>query len=244
MTGTGTGGHGRRRAGKGGAVALNAAAAPNGAAALNGAAAGRVQRGPASGPDLRNEPLGRFRIELADTLAYRAALDDLAALLVDAVDSGASVNFLAALELTDARAWWLARENSVAEGAIIPFLARSGGSVIGVVLLILAMTQNGAHRAEVAKLIVNRRARGRGVATALLEAAERHAKAIDRWLLVLDTETDSPADALYRSRGWQVTGVVPAFARQTDGALRDATLFWKDLRAVPSTVAKAVAGDA
>jgi GNAT superfamily N-acetyltransferase len=171
-----------------------------------------------------------IRIEALDAPAFAEALGGLSELLVDAVDSGASVNFLAGLGPADARAWWAARSGSVAEGSIIPFVARSEDGIEGAVLLMPAMTQNGAHRAEVGKLIVHRRARNRGIATALLAAAEAHARRTGRWLLVLDTESGSPADALYRSRGWQVTGIVPDFARHTDGTLGAATFFWKDLR--------------
>ena len=170
------------------------------------------------------------RIDVLDAAGLVDALDGLADLLVDAVDSGAAVNFLAGLEPPRAKAWWQERTDAVAGGTTIPFVASVHGALSGVVLLILATTQNGAHRAEVGKLIVHRRARDRGIATALLAAAEAHARRIGRWLLVLDTESGSPADVLYRSRGWQVTGIVPDFARHTDGTLGAATFFWKDLR--------------
>lgn len=171
------------------------------------------------------------RIEVLDAAGFADVLDGLADLLVDAVDSGAAVNFLAGLDPLRARAWWEDRTDAVLRGTTIPFVARADRRLAGVVLLILATTQNGAHRAEVGKLIVHRRARNRGIATALLAAAEAHARGIGRWLLVLDTESGSPADVLYRSRGWQVTGIVPDFARHTDGTLGAATFFWKDLRA-------------
>jgi hypothetical protein len=61
-------------------------------------------------------------------------------------------------------------------------------------------------------------------------AAETAARASGRWLLVLDTVTGSAADAMYRSLGWQETGIVPDYALLTDGRPWPATFFWKDLR--------------
>jgi len=63
-----------------------------------------------------------------------------------------------------------------------------------------------------------------------MAAAEERARADGRWLLVLDTVAGSPADAMYRSLGWNETGVVPNFAMNPDGEPQAATFFWKDLR--------------
>ncbi len=79
-------------------------------------------------------------------------------------------------------------------------------------------------------MIVRSTARRRGIARTLMQAAEDRARADGRWLLVLDTVTGSPADALYRSLGWQETGTVPNYALLPDGQPCAATFFWKDLR--------------
>jgi GNAT superfamily N-acetyltransferase len=176
-------------------------------------------------------------IEL-DGDAYVAAIPDLAALLLDAVEGGASVNFLAGVTDEEARAWWTERVPQVRDGTISPFVARvSGrgrdgrpGAIVGCTLLIRSRSQNSPHRAEVAKVIVHRSARRRGIARALMAAVEARARAGGRWLLVLDTEAGSAADALYRSLGWQVLGTMPNHAYRADGVLAPTTYFWKDLR--------------
>ena len=63
-----------------------------------------------------------------------------------------------------------------------------------------------------------------------MRAAEERAKADGRWLLMLDTETGSPAAALYEALGWQRSGEIPNFALTPDGELVSTTYYWKDLR--------------
>ena len=171
-----------------------------------------------------------IRIEALSDADYRAAIQELAALLVDAVDGGASVNFLAGLDLVTAAGWWEARAEAVRVGMVTPFAAYEGDRLIGSVVLIRSTNPNSPHRAEIGKMIVHRAARRRGIGAALMAAAEAAARAEGRWLLILDTETGSAAEALYRSLGWQETGTVPAYALLTDRTLASATFFWKDLR--------------
>ncbi len=172
----------------------------------------------------------RIRIEALSAADYEAAIPGLAALLVDAVDGGASVNFLAGVDETAAAGWWRGRVAAVADGTVSPFVAFDGERVVGSVLLIRSWNPNSPHRAEIAKVIVHRSARRRGIAAALMAAAETLARAEGRWLLVLDTETGSGAEAFYRSTGWHEAGTIPNYALLTDGTLSPATWFWKDLR--------------
>jgi GNAT superfamily N-acetyltransferase len=169
-------------------------------------------------------------IAALDVEAYRAAIPELAALIVDAVATGAGVNFLEGVTLDQAAAWWRGREGDVASGRTTAFVAVDGGRIVGSTLLIRSINQNSPHRAEIGKVIVLGSHRRRGLASALMRAAEDRARAEGRWLLVLDTVTGSAADAFYRALGWQETGVVPNYALNTDGRPWAATFFWKDLR--------------
>ena len=168
-------------------------------------------------------------IETLDATTYAEAVPELARVLVDAVASGASVSFLAGLDEERAAAWWSDRAGLVAAGEIVPHVARQGGRIVGTVLLILSTKENSPHRAEIAKLLVHRSVRGRGIATALLAAAEAEAIARGRTLLVLDTVTGSPAERLYLGLGWRAVGSVPGFALDVDGTEEAATVMWKRL---------------
>ena len=161
---------------------------------------------------------------------YRTAIPALADLIIDAVASGASINFLSGVSRDDAAAWWRAREDDVAHGVTTPYVAVLDGRIVGSALLTRSTKANSPHRAEIEKVIVHRDARRRGIAAALMTAVEDRARSDGRWLLVLDTISDSPADALYRSLGWHETGVVPNYAMLPDGTPWPATFFWKDIR--------------
>jgi GNAT superfamily N-acetyltransferase len=91
------------------------------------------------------------------------------------------------------------------------------------------MPPNQPHRAEIAKLLVHRDARRRGIATRLMEAVERVARLERRTLLTLDTQEGGAAERLYASLGWTRAGVVPGYALSPDGALAGTTLFYKSL---------------
>lgn len=169
-------------------------------------------------------------IEVLDGTSFPTALGELAELLVDAVASGASVSFLAGLDRERARAWWADRADRVAAGEIRPVVGRIDGRIVGVVLLILSTTENAPFRAEIAKMLVHRSARRRGIATRLLTAAEALAVELGRTLLLLDTVTGSPAERLYSGLGWVRLGSVPGYALNVDGAPEAATFMWKDLR--------------
>ncbi|MFF9065877.1 GNAT family N-acetyltransferase [Streptomyces sp. NPDC014891] len=163
--------------------------------------------------------------------AVRAhASDGLAALLLDAVDSGASVGFLASLTASEAAAWWTGAAEEADRGVRDVWAAHGpDGSLTGVVTLVRAGAANGRHRGEIARLLVHRSARGRGLARRLLATAEAHAEATGLGLLVLDTQTDSPAERLYRGTGWTAAGTIPDFAADPAGVLRATTLYYKRL---------------
>ncbi|MET7452918.1 GNAT family N-acetyltransferase [Streptomyces sp. NPDC005574] len=157
--------------------------------------------------------------------------DDLAGLLVDAVDGGASVGFLAPLDHRAAAAWWRERVGPVAAGRYAVWAAHDGTRVVGTVSLAFPDKPNSRHRAELVKLLVHRDARGRGLGRGLLRTAEHAAASAGVTLLHLDTETGSPAESLYRSAGWTRAGVIPDYAAEPGGALRPTTLFYKHVDA-------------
>ena len=165
-----------------------------------------------------------------DADGYRAAIPGLAALLVDAVDGGASVNFVAGVTEAQAAAWWTERIDQVRDGVITPLVAVDGETVVGSLLLIRSTNPNSPHRAEIGKVLVHRFARRRGIGAALMRAIEERARSDGRWMLVLDTVTGSAAESMYRALGWNELGVMPNHALLTDGTPAPTTFFWKDLR--------------
>lgn len=161
----------------------------------------------------------------AETLVAEPAL---VALLRDAVDSGASIGFLPPLSEGEALEYWRSVGVAVAEGSRVLFAARdAAGEAIGSAQLDLALRANGRHRAEVAKVMVHRRARRQGVGRALMLAAEAEARRLGRSTLVLDTRHGDPSEILYRSLGWERAGEIPRYARSADGTLHTTAFYFK-----------------
>jgi GNAT superfamily N-acetyltransferase len=164
-----------------------------------------------------------------DAAEAEAWLDGLAGVLVDAVAHGASVNFLAGFAREEARAFWRGQISAVAEGRTRLLVAEDGGRLVGTVLLFFAHQPNAPHRAEVGKMLVLSSHRRRGLGRHLLAAAEAAAVEAGRTLLVLDTETGSAGETLYRRCGWTALGAIPDHSYTTDGRLAAATVFFKAL---------------
>jgi GNAT superfamily N-acetyltransferase len=156
-------------------------------------------------------------------------LDALAAVLADCVAGGASVSYLAPFSHEDARGVFEAWAVEVEQGRRLILAAFADGGLVGTVQVILALPPNQPHRAEIAKLLVHRSARGRGIAKRLMERAEAEAQKEGKTLLVLDAVTGGDAARLYDRMGWTTVGVIPGYALYPDGRPCDTTVFWKSL---------------
>ncbi len=117
----------------------------------------------------------------------------------------------------------------VDQGRRLLLAAFLDGDVVGSVQVVLALPPNQPNRAEIAKLLVHRSARRRGLAQLLMERAEAEARAEGKTLLVLDTVTGDAAERLYERLGWTRVGVIPGYALYPDGRPCDTTVFWKRL---------------
>ena len=164
-----------------------------------------------------------------DGPTFDAAIPDLAVILADAVAGGASVGYVEPFTPEDAAAWWQSIERDVVRGLVVVIAARIDRRVVGTAQLRLAQWPNGRHRAEVAKVLVHRSARRRGVATALMREIERLALEAGRTLLVLDTIAGSYAERLYAQLGWTRAGEIPGYAGMPNGELRPTVVFYRRL---------------
>lgn len=171
----------------------------------------------------------QIEIRRLDGPEARAQLDGLAEVLLDVVAGGASVSYMAPFSLDDARAAFDDFVTEVERGGRLLLAAFEGGRPIGTVQVVLALPPNQPHRGEIAKLLVHRTARRRGVAARLMEAAEAEARRVGKTLLVLDTVTGDAAERLYERLGWTRVGVIPGYALYPDGRPCSTTVFWKEL---------------
>jgi GNAT superfamily N-acetyltransferase len=158
-----------------------------------------------------------------------ARIGELADILLACVVDGASVNFMAGLSHADAVTFWRSQMPDIASLDKRLFVADDGGTLVGTVLLALAPQPNAPHRAEIGKMLIHPSRRRQGLGRRLLTTAEDAARGLGRTLLMLDTESGSAGDLLYRRCGWKEVGRVPGHAFRPNGQLAETTIFFKTL---------------
>ena len=158
-----------------------------------------------------------------------ALIEELASVLIDCVEGGASVSFMHPLSRDRAVAFWRRVAQGVAAGERALLVAEETRGVCGTVQLVLEQPENQPHRADLSKLLVHRRARRHGLAAALMRAAEATARECGKTLLVLDAVTGGDAARLYERLGWERVGVIPGYALLPQGGLCDTTVYYRKL---------------
>ena len=159
-----------------------------------------------------------------------ACVDALADVLLDCVEGGASVSFVLPFSRDKALAFWRSVADGVARNERVLLIAEQGdGRIVGTVQLIVAQPDNQPHRADIAKMLVCRSTRRRGIAQKLMNAVDEVARAEGKTVLVLDTVTGGDAERLYTRAGWQRVGEVPKYALMPDGEFCGTTFYYKHL---------------
>jgi len=174
-----------------------------------------------------NENITVRRVGANEASGYVEALADV---LIDCVEGGASISFMLPISRAKAIEFWTRVMHGVARDERILLVAENTeGRVLGTVQIVTDQPENQPHRADIAKMLVARRARRRGIAQHLLIAADEAARGAGKSVLVLDTVTGGDAERLYERAGWQRVGVVPNYALMPDGTLCGTTFFHKQL---------------
>ncbi len=171
--------------------------------------------------------MSAFTVRRLDTLSSRE-FGGLCDVLIDCVAGGASVSFMHPMTLAKAADFWRSVAASLARGERALLIAEDEGGVIGTAQVVWAEAENQPHRADIAKMLVHRRARRAGVGAAVLTAAERAAADAGKTLLVLDTAS-TDAERLYERRGWQRVGTIPNYALWPDGGQCATVVYYKRL---------------
>ncbi|SIO63518.1 GNAT family N-acetyltransferase [Paraburkholderia phenazinium] len=159
-----------------------------------------------------------------------ACVEALADVLIDCVEGGASVSFMLPLPRDKALAFWRGVAEGVVRNERVLLIAETReGEILGTVQLITAQPDNQPHRADIAKMLVSRKARRRGIAQQLMVAVDAVAREEGKTVLVLDTVTGGDAERLYERAGWQRAGTVPKYALMPDGEFCATTFYYKHL---------------
>jgi GNAT superfamily N-acetyltransferase len=174
--------------------------------------------------------------EMQDTVRIRSLqtigepeIRELSDVLIDCVEGGSSVSFVFPMSRAKAEAFWRGASASVARGERVVLVAEAAeGTIVGTIQVLLNQPENQPHRGGVAKMLVHRRFRRRGIGAALLAAAEQSAFGAGKTLLVLDTAS-SDAERSYTRHGWERCGRIPNYALFPDGRPCATTVFFKSL---------------
>ena len=158
-----------------------------------------------------------------------AQIDGLASVLIDCVEGGASVSFMHPLTRERAVAFWRRVAQGVAAGNRALLIAEDAHGLCGTVQLVFDLPENPPHRADLAKMLVHRRARRQGLGAALMRAAEDTARECGKTLLVLDAVTGGDAARLYERLGWTRVGDIPGYALMPRGGLCSTTVYFRNL---------------
>jgi GNAT superfamily N-acetyltransferase len=158
-----------------------------------------------------------------------AQIEELAEVLIDCVEAGASVSFMHPLSRDCAVEFWRGVAEGVAGGDRALLVAQDARGVCGTVQLVLKQPENQPHRADLAKMLVHRRARRQGLGAALMRAAETAARDCGKTLLVLDAVTGGDAARVYERLGWERVGDIPGYALLPRGGLCSTTYYYRNL---------------
>ncbi len=151
----------------------------------------------------------------------------LSEIIIEVVANGGSVSFMHPLAPEVADAFWKDSLAAAERGERVVLGALVDDRLVGTVTLLLDCPPNQPHRAEIAKLMTRLSHRGRGIAKALMQAAERIAVERSRTLLVLDTAVEGGASELYEGLGYTAAGVIPDYALKPHGGLTGTRIYWK-----------------
>jgi ribosomal protein S18 acetylase RimI-like enzyme len=168
-------------------------------------------------------------IEIKALSASPKTCEMLSEIIIEVVANGGSVSFMHPLEPAKARAFWDSALAAAARNERIVLGAWDGEVLAGTVTLLLDCPPNQPHRAEITKLMTRLSHRGRGVAAALMRAAESEAVERARTLLVLDTAVEDGASGLYEKLGFVLAGTIPDYALKPHGGLTGTNIYWKRL---------------
>jgi len=158
-----------------------------------------------------------------------AQMTELATVLIDCVEGGASVSFMQPLTRDRAVAFWRGVAQGVSAGQRALLAAEDAHGLCGTVQLLLDQPENQPHRADVSKMLVHRRARRQGLGAALMRAAEATARECGKTLLVLDAVTGGDGARLYERLGWVRVGDIPGYALLPQGGLCSTTVYYRNL---------------
>ncbi|KAK4100322.1 hypothetical protein N658DRAFT_428085 [Parathielavia hyrcaniae] len=139
--------------------------------------------------------------------------------------------------------WWKQRIAEAATGTRVivlllpdtpPGKKPPGTDLRGLAMLKLSETETGSFRGQIDAVLVDRKHRRQGGAKMLVAALEYEASRRGRSLLLVDTETDSAGETVFKKLGYIEIGKVPHFSRTLANGKKGETFLYKEFLPSPS----------
>jgi acetyltransferase len=155
----------------------------------------------------------------------------LAAVHLDALRSGMALGALDTMGAAALERWYHEIISGLDAAARIVLVGEENGEIVAMAHLAFSGATNAAHRAEVQRVGVVSRMRGRGIGRELMDAVEDTAREHRLTLLWLTTHDGTEACAFYEAIGYTKLGVMPDYSRRPDGTLWPGAFYFKVLSA-------------
>ena len=174
-------------------------------------------------------PTVHLCIQSLSSAALVRVVPDLAALLSDTVNRGASLGFVPPIRSDDCRAYWESLCTEIDAGQRVLLGAFHGDRIVGSGQLALPPQPNAAHRAEVQKLFVDAALQGQGVGRSLMAALHGTARRHGRSLVLLNTRPNGRAQRFYEDLGYREAGIIPGYTLGSGHDRLDSAVMYQDI---------------
>ena len=174
-------------------------------------------------------PTVHLCIQPLSSAALLRVVPDLATLLSDTVNRGASLGFVPPLRSDDCRAYWESLCTEIDTGRRILLGAFHGDRIVGSGQLALPPQPNAVHRAEVQRLFVDAALQGQGVGRSLMAALHGTARRHGRSLVLLNTRPGGRAQRFYEDLGYREAGVIPGYVLGSGRNRLDSAVMYQEI---------------
>lgn len=155
-------------------------------------------------------------------------MEKLCLLLADCVGQGASLGFHRPANMAQLYDYWHSVALALRTQQRSLFTVETAqGALVATAQLNYCGKENGKHRAEIEKLLVDPLKQRQGIARNLLRHVEGVAQARGLQLLFLDTATGDKSEDFYKSLNYSLCGSIPNYVSCENGLMHSTSIYYK-----------------
>lgn len=155
-------------------------------------------------------------------------MEKLCLLLADCIGQGASLGFHRPANMAQLYDYWHSVAMAVRTKQKALFTVETAhGALVGTAQLSYCSKQNGQHRAEIEKLLIDPQYQRQGIARNLLRHIETVAHSKGLQLLFLDTATGDKSEDFYKALNYALCGAIPNYVSCEQGKFHSTSIYYK-----------------